>query len=1325
MKRLIFLVMFGAAILALGPSVQVTMATSPTTMVDYTAYPPFVGNAMPPNVLLLMDNSGSMQDSAYHLNGETYDSTKTYGGYFDNTKCYNYSSSKFSVEGGTPGSCPDWDGSFLNFISMEKLEVTKFVMMGGKCSARSAAGACLGTGNLVGETTEGVNSVNYLAAAVTPFTGTCNFDRKTTSGVSYLVVGKFNSSSGTACGSGGSYTYTKSFALTVVPTTEPTGIIQQVGTKARFGLMEYNTSDGGHVLAAPGSSPLVNNATCATSGLPIINAIECTAPTTWTPLGESLYEASRYFAQLPPAFSGSDYKYRSVSSDPLSYDPYYFISPTWMSTAQYVPCCKSFVIMFTDGQPTQDMTIPSAIMDFAHTAAQHGTSVHCAVAAGCTANITAGAGTPPKHSNTSAATHSTMWDHHDNCSNYYGGPTSDPCTGSGGHYLDDVAYWAHTTDLRPDTAGTPVGTINQTAASVVQPLAGVQNLTLYTFFAFGTGSNFLKDAAMVGGFNDLDGNGMPFKDSSCGTATPNPLCKEWDANGDGVPDTYFESSDAFAMRDQLMGAITDILKRSASGTSVSILSTTQQGEGELYQAYFYPSKFEGLNNIQWLGYLQGLFLDSMGNLREDSNQNHTLDLTTDKIVKLVFDPIGGQTMVQRFDDANGDGTPDSSTPSSVVTLDQLKPIWEAGKLLALRNDTDRKIYTWVDSNNDGTVSPSEFISFDSTQATLLRPYIQAATATESQNIINFIRGAEVAGYRDRCVTVAGASPQTGCTGTQRVWKMGDIIYSTPVTVGHPKEQYDLVYKDSTYQQFLQQYQNRRDVVYVGANDGMLHAFNAGTYNSTTRQIDPGTLYTLGQEMWGFIPYNLLPHLKWLTDPNYTHVYYVDLKPKVVDANIFTADADHPGGWGTVLIEGVRFGGGYVSVTDNFGSGSTTRNFQSSYFALDITNPDKPPVLLWAATHMNMGFTTSYPAVARVADSLGSSKWVVILGSGPTLYDGERAANSGGLVSLFPGADNQGHMYIHDLATGARLTRIDTGNSANEFLGDVTTLDGNLDYGVDTVYVGSAFKNGTAWNGNLYRVTTGNDLNPANWNLSTLYTATGPILESPSISLDTFSHIWVYFGSGRFLSASSPVNDKADTSQQAMYGIKEMNNCWLGGTIGCPGSPVANNQLLNASGVKVKTDGTLISGASNDGASTFTQLLADTRSNFQGWVLNLPAAGERVLAKPIVIGGVVLFSTFTPTNDVCGYQGEGQLYAVYFETGSAYNKSVIGTNTSTNEVLRSADLGQGVPSMAGLHVGTEEGVRGFVQQGTGSISEVDGEPPFKFKSGVMTWQEKQM
>jgi type IV pilus assembly protein PilY1 len=1286
MKRLIFLIALAIAVLESGLWVQDTMATSTSTMVDYTAVPPFVGNALPPNVLLVMDNSGSMRDSAYHPNsGDTYDPSKEYGGYFEHDKCYSYGSSKFTVQAGSPPTCPNWDGNFLNFVSMTKIEIAKWVMVGGKCSSRSASGTCFGTGNLTGETSEGVTSISYSANAVTPYTGICNFDRN--SGSLRIT----NLDSGSTCGSGWSYNNTKSFTITVVPTSEPIGIIQQVGSKARFGLMEFKGSgDGGKVLSDVGSTPLANSLSCSSSNLPIVNAIECTTPSTWTPLAESLYESSRYFAQIAPAYTSSDYTYTTQSRD-----PYYYTSPTWLTPADYVPCCKSFVIMFTDGQPTQDLNIPSSIMDYAHVAAQHGTSVHCAVAAGCTEDLSP-TGPPPQHTSGSSATHDAMWDHHDNCSAYYGGHNSDPCNSRGGHYLDDVAFWAHTTDLRPETGN--IAGINATPNA--QGLAGVQNITLYTFFAFGTGGNLLKDASMVGAFDDLDADGLPFKDSTCGTASPNPLCKEWDKDGDGVPDTYFESSDAFSMRDRLLAAITDILRRSASGTSVSILSTTEKGEGALYQAFFYPSKYEGLNDIHWLGYLQGLFLDSQGNLREDTNGNHALDLTTDMIVKLVFDPVAGQTRVERYPDSDGDGTADSTTPSEIVPLDQIKPIWEGGKELALRSASSRQIYTWVDENNDGQVGGSEFKSFDAGQASLLRPYLNAATTTESQNIINFIRGESVAGYRDRSITV---------DGNLHVWKLGDIIYSTPVTVGPPKEQYDLVYKDSSYQQFFQQYQNRRDVVYVGANDGMLHAFNAGIFDSATRSFNPGSGHTMGEELWGFVPYPLLPHLKWLTRTDYTHVYYVDLKPKVTDAKIFTPDADHPAGWGTILIGGLRFGGGPMDVTDNFGSGSETRTFKSGYFVLDITNPDKPPVLLWATSNLNMGFTTSYPAVARVTDGLSSIQWVALMGGGPTTFLGERKS-----PSTFSGADTEGHLYVFDLETGTKLRDIDTGNTNEEFLGDVTSMDGNLDYGVDSIYVGSSYNNGGTYSGKLYRVVTKNDTNPNNWTISPLYSdTTGPILAAPSMSIDSFLNIWVYFGTGRFMS----VNDKGDTSLQSMYGIKDP--CWLG-TTACSAPAINFGDLLRVSGAVVNTDGS-VSGVT--GVTDFGTLLNAARGK-QGWVLEFDQhLGERVLVKPIILGGIVLFSTFTPTSDVCGFQGEGRLYATYFETGTAYKKSVIGETGGT--VDRDVSLGQGIPSMAGLHVGAEEGVRGFVQQGTGSIGEIEGEPPFKFKSGVMTWQEKQM
>jgi len=335
-----------------------------------------------------------------------------------------------------------------------------------------------------------------------------------------------------------------------------------------------------------------------------------------------------------------------------------------------------------------------------------------------------------------------------------------------------------------------------------------------------------------------------------------------------------------------------------------------------------------------------------------------------------------------------------------------------------------------------------------------------------------------------------------------------------------------------------------------------------------------------------------------------------------------------------------------------------------------------------------------------------------MGSGQTNYIGDRGTPN------FFSADILGHFYVFDLTNGTLLKKFNN-TTNNEFMGDVISVDGNLDYGVDSIYFGSSYKNGTVWNGNLYRIMTKNDTNPGNWALSKLYAAPGPILAAPSATVDSFRNIWIYFGTGRFLSA----NDKAFLASEfyASYGIKDP--CWMPFDSSCTATVVYSN-LMNVSPVQVMSDGSLLTGPTNDSATSFTGLVDDVRKNFKGWVLNFSTAGERVLAKPIIFGGIVLFSTFTPTSDVCGFQGEGKLYATYFETGSAYKEDVIG-HEATGEIKRSTSLGQGIPSMAGLHVGAEEGVRGFVQQGTGSISEIDGEPAFKFKSGVMSWQEKQM
>ena len=165
--------------------------------------------------------------------------------------------------------------------------------------------------------------------------------------------------------------------------------------------------------------------------------------------------------------------------------------------------------------------------------------------------------------------------------------------------------------------------------------------------------------------------------------------------------------------------------------------------------------------------------------------------------------------------------------------------------------------------------------------------------------------------------------------------------------------------------------HRKRVVYVGTNDGMLHAFLSGTYVSGS--YDAGT----GEELFGYVPYNLLENLEDFlpSAADVTkHGYYVDSSPRVADVWI-----DHNSNgtkesseWRTVLISGFRKGG-------------------YGFFALDVTDPPDDtdysnyPKVLWEYTNSaNVGESWSEPYIGKVKVKVGSTtrdRWVAIFGGG--------------------------------------------------------------------------------------------------------------------------------------------------------------------------------------------------------------------------------------------------------------------------------------------------------------------------------------------------------
>jgi type IV pilus assembly protein PilY1 len=232
-----------------------------------------------------------------------------------------------------------------------------------------------------------------------------------------------------------------------------------------------------------------------------------------------------------------------------------------------------------------------------------------------------------------------------------------------------------------------------------------------------------------------------------------------------------------------------------------------------------------------------------------------------------------------------------------------QPIWEAGSLLLARGPANRKIFT--------ALNRSAF-PFIPGMATALRDRMGASDDDEAASLIHWARGNDVEGYRDR-----------------NGWILGDIISSTPVVVGRPA---GFSFEES-YETFRAANENRRKMLYVGANDGMIHGFDAET----------------GRESWAFVPEFALPKFAVMADSFYCHTYSCDQTVTVKDAQI-------NGTWRTVLLTGGGLG-------------------SSSLVALDVTDPDTPNVL-WQADLPNGKKGHSEIEVANVA-----GRPVALVGSG--------------------------------------------------------------------------------------------------------------------------------------------------------------------------------------------------------------------------------------------------------------------------------------------------------------------------------------------------------
>jgi hypothetical protein len=378
--------------------------------------------------------------------------------------------------------------------------------------------------------------------------------------------------------------------------------------------------------------------------------------------------------------------------------------------------------------------------------------------------------------------------------------------------------------------------------------------------------------------------------------------------------------------------------------------------------------------------------------------------------------------------------------------------WDAGEEITKAGRG--KVYTWTDAG----LNPvrREF----KVAETILYPFVNPLNedidgdldvdSDDAKTVINFTLNPEYdsgkyKGKRALNVDIKGTSYPS--------WKLGDIYHSTPVVIGEPAFQF----KDNDYLSFYLANKNREMMIYVGANDGMLHGF---------RNSD-------GREVFSVIPKNLLGKLKNLRA---THDFYVDSSPKAYDV-YFESESK----WKTIIITGQRGGGAY-------------------YFGVDVTNPTDSnyPKILWELTHNNMGDTWAKPDIGKIKVG-ANTKFAAFL--------------TGGYSTL----NNKGNsFYIVDIETGTILKNFTVGDSTNKIPSNATAFDADEDGYIDYIYFGDT--QGTLWKVDIRSANT-NDWTLYQF-FKPVISKLRPIFYTPAVVRNNEGKILIFFGTGNELGLTS-------------------------------------------------------------------------------------------------------------------------------------------------------------------------------------------------------------
>ena len=476
------------------------------------------------------------------------------------------------------------------------------------------------------------------------------------------------------------------------------------------------------------------------------------------------------------------------------------------------------------------------------------------------------------------------------------------------------------------------------------------------------------------------------------------------------------------------------------------------------------------------------------------------------------------------------------------------------------------------------------------------------------NLVNFLRGQRgLEGF------VSGDLSKLYRT---RESVLGDTVNGQPTYVRAPFGSYG----DPGYAAFKVAQASRTPMLYVPANDGMLHAFYAGTSIPTAND---------GKEAWAIVPSTVLPNLYKLADNNYKnlHQFSVDGSPSVSDIY----DTSGTAAWKTVLVAGLNAGG-------------------KGYYAVDVTDPASPkglwefkwnpavcPATTAAATgnlsDCHLGYTFGKPLITKIADGTANGKWVVIVTSG---YNNVNTPAASG--------DGQGYLYVLDAATGQIIYKITTG------AGDATTPSGlaQINNFVDQADINNLTVRvyGTDVLGNIWRFDVNDNLTPSGREATLIGTAKDasnvaqPITTRPEVS-EIGGKPMIFVATGRLLGAT----DLPNTQVQSIYGIIDP----LVGTTAFANLRAALAPLTMTQVGSAPT-------AYRTVQCTGTSIQCNSTS---GWYVNLIDSGERVNVEMKLRSGTLIVGSNVPQTSVCTPNG-GYSWLNYFNFSSG-----LAVNTSSN------------------------------------------------------------